>query len=546
METGNNEIGQKKSKNIKHLWMPIAFAGAVIVGVLVGNLLATNAQNNREATECCNPDGKIDMLLNLIDLQYVDTIDRYALTEKVIPEILSNLDPHSTYIPADELQIVNDDLGSSFSGIGIQFNIQRDTIMVVAVIHGGPSEKLGIRPGDRIVEVDDSSFVGKNINSDMVVKKLRGPKDTKVKVGIKRIGADDILHYTITRGEVPTNSVDASYLLNEKTGYIKVSKFGSSTYDEFYEALSKLKMQGAASYIVDLRENSGGYLESAILMINEFLGNGEMIVYTEGKAQKREDAVADGSGEFQNVPLAVLIDEWSASASEIFAGAIQDNDRGVVIGRRSFGKGLVQQQIPMRDGSAVRLTIARYYTPAGRCIQKPYADKDEYQNEVFERYLNGELDSDSAKAAPDSLKFYTKGGRTVYGGGGITPDVIVTRDTIGVTPYYTKLHNTGTLYEYAFRYVDEHREQLSKMDEETLSAHLDKQPLASLAMAYGEQKNIKSEKTVAKQTKDLIQRKVKIYVVRDVLGDKAFFKIANQTDNVVKTALAELEKNNVK
>lgn len=538
------EIQSEKSKSYLKILLPIAFACAVVVGVLIGNILANNALEGKSANErSSSSTGKLDMLMNLIDIQYVDTIDRDELTEKVIPEILSNLDPHSVYIPADELQMVNDDLGASFSGIGVQFNIQRDTIMVIAVVHGGPSERLGLMPGDRIVEVNDTAFVGKDINSDMVVKKLRGPKGTKVKVGIVRFGTDEMLHYTITRGDVPTNSVDASYMLDEKTGYVKVSKFGSATYEEFYESLQKLKMQGATSYIVDLRENSGGYLESAIAMINEFLHAGDMIVYTKGKAQKREDAVADGAGEFQDAPLAVLIDEWSASASEIFAGAIQDNDRGVVVGVRSFGKGLVQQQIPLRDGSAVRLTIARYYTPSGRCIQKPYANKDEYEKEVLTRYESGELlSADSVKTSADSVKYYTTGGRVVYGGGGIMPDVFAARDTTGRCPYYVRLWNTGVIYEYAFRYVDEHRATLSAMDKATLVAYLDKQPLLEKMMEYGKSKKIETKQSLTADNKKLITRRVKEYIVRDVLGDEAFYEVLNETDNVVKAAKAELEK----
>lgn len=530
---------------MKKILIPITFAGAVIVGILIGNILAENANKNHlipDNTPAVN--GKIDMLLSLIDMQYVDTVDRFELTEKIIPDILSNLDPHSVYIPEDELQIVNDDLGSSFSGIGIQFNIQRDTIMVISVIRGGPSEKAGLMPGDRIVTVDDSSFVGKSINSDKAVKKLRGPKNTKVKVGIKRFGTDEVFDYTITRGDIPTNSVDASYLIEKNIGFIKVGKFGSATYDEFVEALIKLKMKGAEKFIIDLRENSGGYLQSAIFMINEFLKSGEMIVYTEGKAQKREDAIADGSGEFQDAPIVVLIDEWSASASEIFAGAIQDNDRGTVIGRRSFGKGLVQEQIPMRDGSAVRLTIARYYTPSGRCIQKPYDDIDKYEKEVLERYVNGELDSDSVRNPQDTVKYYTKNGRVVYGGGGITPDIIITRDTIGVSPYYIKLHNTGTLYEYAFRYVDGKRKELSAMSAAELYKYLDKEPLAQLAMEYGTAKKITTTLPVKKETKELIQQRVKEYVVKDVLDDEAYFTILNQNDNIIKAALKELNKKN--
>ena len=429
---------------MKKILMPIAFALTAIAGVVIGNLLSYNSIEKKSEFASHAGRSKLDMVLGLIDRQYVDTVDVNDLTEKAIPVLLANLDPHTVYIPADELQMVNDDLEASFSGIGVQFNIQRDTVMVVAVIHGGPSEKIGILPGDRIVEVDDSSFVGKSVTNEKVVKKLRGPKNTKVKVVVKRYGADEVLHYTITRGDVPTTSIDARYLIEPSVGYVKVNKFGTSTYEEFYKALSSLSSSGAQSFIIDLRENSGGYLESAIAMINEFLGRDELIVYTEGKAHSRQTSKAYGDGDFQNASVAILIDEWSASASEIFAGAIQDNDRGIVVGRRSFGKGLVQQQIPMSDGSALRLTIARYYTPSGRCIQKPYSDKEGYAIEVFERYKNDDVNSDSVRA--DTLKYFTKMGRVVYGGGGITPDVVVPIDTVGANAYYRKLYNTGTLY----------------------------------------------------------------------------------------------------
>ena len=542
----NNNIENEDSSNNrfsnKKILLPILFSFAIVLGIFIGNKLATNTQNKPIQSDYTSSGGKLDMLFNLIDLQYVDTIDKEQLTERVITETLSDLDPHSTYIPADELQLVNDDLESSFSGIGIQFNIQRDTIMVVAVIHGGPSEKLGIQPGDRNIEINDSSSVGKGISSDQVIKKLRGPKGTKVKVGIQRFGADEKLHYTIVRGDVPTKSVDVSYMIQKNVGYIKVSKFGSSTYEEFYDALTKLSDEGATSFIVDLRENSGGYLMAATAIVNEFLQLNNLIVYTEGKAQKREDIYANGYGSYKKTPLAVLIDEWSASASEIFAGAMQDNDRAIIIGRRSFGKGLVQKQFEMTDNSAIRLTIARYYTPSGRCIQKPYNDKDEYQKEVYKRYTNGELDSDTIKTINDSVKYYTTKGRVVYGGGGITPDIIIARDTIGVTPYYTKLHNTGTIYEYAFRYVDEHRNSLSSMDYAQLTTYLDKQPLAQLTMQYGTKKGITEDRNISFVTKELIQRRSKEYIVRNILGDEGFYELVNKSDNMVKAALEHLSK----
>lgn len=531
---------------MKKIVIPIVVSLAAVFGFVIGSVLSKNELQHPQKVSNLNVDGKLDLLLNLIDLQYVDTVNRDELVESAIPKILAELDPHSVYIPAEDLQIVNDDLDKSFSGIGVQFNIQKDTIMIVAVISGGPSERLGILPGDRIVTVDDSLFVGPAITNDKVMKRLRGPKGTKVKVGVKRSSSEELLSFEIVRGDIPLHSIDASYMLQDKVGYVKVSKFGSGTYDEFVEALTNLRIEGAERYIVDLRGNSGGYLDAAILMTNEFLKEGDLIVYTEGKAEKRRDAVADGRGVFAQTPVAVLIDEWSASASEIFAGAIQDNDRGVVVGRRSFGKGLVQQQIPLRDGSAIRLTIARYHTPSGRCIQKPYSDKDEYDMDILNRYLHGEMDDkDSIKALPDSLKFFTTQGRVVYGGGGISPDVFVPRDTIGMTSYYTKIYNGGILYDYTFEYVDKNREKLALYKDFTsLLNYLNTQNLADELVQFAQGRGIPKNDKMYAESKALMQNRIKAYILRSMLGDEAFYPVFNENDIVIRVALQELSNNN--
>lgn len=531
---------------MKKIVIPIVVSLAAVFGFVIGSVLSKNELQHTQKVSNLNVDGKLDLLLNLIDLQYVDTVNRDELVESAIPKILAELDPHSVYIPAEDLQIVNDDLDKSFSGIGVQFNIQKDTIMIVAVISGGPSERLGILPGDRIVTVDDSLFVGPAITNDKVMKRLRGPKGTKVKVGVKRSSSEELLSFEIVRGDIPLHSIDASYMLQDKVGYVKVSKFGSGTYDEFVEALTNLRIEGAERYIVDLRGNSGGYLDAAILMTNEFLKEGDLIVYTEGKAEKRRDAVADGRGVFAQTPVAVLIDEWSASASEIFAGAIQDNDRGVVVGRRSFGKGLVQQQIPLRDGSAIRLTIARYHTPSGRCIQKPYSDKDEYDMDILNRYLHGEMDDkDSIKALPDSLKFFTTQGRVVYGGGGISPDVFVPRDTIGMTSYYTKIYNGGILYDYTFEYVDKNREKLALYKDFTsLLNYLNTQNLADELVLFAQGRGIPKNDKMYAESKALMQNRIKAYILRSMLGDEAFYPVFNENDIVIRVALQELSNNN--
>ncbi|MBO5829594.1 MAG: S41 family peptidase [Paludibacteraceae bacterium] len=531
---------------MKKIVIPIIVSFAAVFGFVIGSVLSKNELQHTQKVSSLNVEGKLDLLLNLIDLQYVDTVNRDELVESAIPKILAELDPHSVYIPAEDLQIVNDDLDKSFSGIGVQFNIQKDTIMIVAVISGGPSERLGILPGDRIVTVDDSLFVGPSITNDKVMKRLRGPKGTKVKVGVKRSSSEELLTFEIVRGDIPLHSIDAAYMMQDKVGYVKVSKFGSGTYDEFVEALTNLRIEGAERYIVDLRGNSGGYLDAAILMTNEFLKEGDLIVYTEGKAEKRRDAVADGRGGFAQTPVAVLIDEWSASASEIFAGAIQDNDRGVVIGRRSFGKGLVQQQISLRDGSAIRLTIARYHTPSGRCIQKPYSDKDEYDMDILNRYLHGEMDDkDSIKALPDSLKFFTTRGRIVYGGGGISPDVFVPRDTIGMTSYYTKIYNGGILYDYTFEYVDKNREKLALYkDFTTLLNYLNSQNLADELVQFAQDRGIPKNDKMYADSKALMQNRIKAYILRSILGDEAFYPVFNENDVVIRVALQELSNNN--
>lgn len=528
--------------------MPLAFATAVIVGLWMGNRMNLGSQNSCLQTDEDSPivrgngGGEIEMLLNFIETVYVDTVDKKKLSEEAIVKIMSGLDPHSSYIPADELQMVNDDLKGSFSGIGVQFNLQNDTIMVVSVISGGPSEKVGVQPGDRIVEVDDSAFVGKGITTEKVVKKLRGKKGTKVKIGVMRFGVDEVVHFTIKRDDIPTNSVEAFYMIEDGVGYVKVDKFGDNTDEEFFNALSSLKKMGANCFIVDLRGNSGGFLYTVTSMVNEFLEKNALIVYTEGKAFPREESRAMGTGRFQNDSIVVLIDEFSASASEIFAGAVQDNDRGMVIGRRSFGKGLVQNQFQLSNGSAIRLTIARYYTPSGRCIQKPYRDKEKYQEEIYDRYKDGEMDSDTIGIKGDSVKYYTTKGRVVYGGGGITPDYIVTRDTVGLTTYYTKLISSGSIYDCAFRFLDERRKTISSMSFDELCSYLDKQPLCDIAIDFAEKKGVKKDKEIRTETRDHISKRMKECIVRNAMGTEAYYKVVNQSDKMIDFTLKKLKR----
>ena len=533
---------------------PIIASLALALGITLGVMLprenqASNSHNSN--TEISNtqvstfPMGsnnfnKLNYLLFLLKSMYVDSIKTEELTEKIIPLVLEELDPHSTYVPKDEVEMANDDLEGSFSGIGVQFNIQNDTIMVVDVISGGPSEKVGILPGDRIIEVNDSSFVGKDINNNKVLKTLRGKKDTKVNVGIKRNSSKETLYFTITRGDIPVNSVDIAYPITPKIGYIKVSRFGANTYNEFVTELTKLKKMGCEEFMIDLRYNSGGYLHAAIKMINEFLEKGELIVYTEGRSYPREDAIANGKGMFKDIKVCVLINEWSASASEIFAGAIQDQDRGIIIGRRSFGKGLVQQQMPLLDGSEVRLTIAHYYTPSGRSIQKPYegGNLEEYEKDILNRYEHGEFFSSDSIVASDSIKYYTKNGRVVYGGGGIMPDYFVPQDTTSHTPYYTEAQNKGYIYSFAFQYSDKNRSTLKKFKEyNQLCEYLDKENINLQFYKFAESKGLTSETAGQTECADEINNILKAYICRNIIGDKAFYPILNSRDETIIKAL---------
>ncbi|MDD4198766.1 MAG: S41 family peptidase [Paludibacter sp.] len=535
----------------KNLSLVIIVLVALISGILLGNLISSRHYQHFDNTfsdifhNISRSDNKISELLQLIDEYYVDTVDINNLTEEMAIELIAKLDPHSVYIPAKDLEIVNNELEGSFSGIGVQFNIQNDTIMIISVISGGPSEKAGLLAGDRIVMVDDSVFSGKNITNEKVLRKLRGAVNTKVKLGIKRQGTKELLGYTITRGQIPVSSIDISYMVAPTTGLIKVNKFGETTYSEFLTAIAKLKKEGATSFIIDLRENSGGYLDRAISMINEFLPAKQLIVYTEGKSYPRFDANSDGSGSCINNPVVVLIDEFSASASEIFAGAIQDNDRGTIIGRRSFGKGLVQQQKPLSDGSAIRLTVAKYYTPSGRSIQKPYqnGNNEDYNMDIYNRFLHGEFYTRDSIQQADTVVYKTRSGRTVYGGGGIMPDIFIPRDTTEFTPYLNKVVNYAHLYQFAFAYTDKNRQQLSKYkDWKAMVGYLDSQNLLQEFVAYAEDKGVKAVPKEIKQSENFILTHLKAYISRNILGDPGFFPILFIDDETVNKAIEVLKK----
>ncbi len=533
-----------KLGNMKKAIIPLIVAIALAVGILVGNLFAVRSgvavlrQNGFQRT-----DNKITDMLSLIDQVYVDSVQSDSLVELVMPLIVRQLDPHSAYIPASDLVAVNEELAGSFGGIGVQFSLQNDTIHVVEVIAGGPSERAGLQAGDRIVEVNDTAFVGSSLTNERVMKRLRGPKNTQIKLGIVRAGSPDVLHFDIIRGDIPSISVYGPCMVAPKIGYINVSKFGADTYWEFLTALSALHKKSAQAVIIDLRGNSGGYLDAATNMLNEFLAKNDLLVYVEGKAYPRESTYANGNGTFTNMKIAVLVDEFSASASEIFAGAIQDNDRGVIIGRRTFGKGLVQNQMQFADGSALRLTVARYYTPSGRCIQKPYerGKIENYEEEMLNRYLHGEMFSQDSIHQNDTVAYHTKKGRTVYGGGGIMPDIFVARDTTGYSPYFAALANGGHIYQFALQYTEQHRETLKKFgDWQSLTKHLDQQKVYDQLVAAAIAKGITGSDKDKSISQKAIQQNLYSYIIRNVLGDIDFYSYAATFDTTILRAVEEL------
>ena len=532
---------------MKKYLFPTLTIVCLLLGFLIGNAVSNkvNAQRfyiqNGQLFQ--QPESKIDQLIQLMDQAYVDKIDVDSITDDVMMEFVKRLDPHSAYIPKEDLEMVNSELSASFSGIGVQFSIQNDTVQVVAVISGGPCEGMGILAGDKIVMVNDSNFTGKTISNEKVMHALRGPKGTEVKISVMRSGSDEVYDFTITRGDIPVHSVDAKFIIEEKgqkIGFVRVNRFGENTYDEFIAALASLKGQGATAYIVDLRENSGGYMDQAIKMANEFLSKGDLIVYSEGRAYPRYEARSNGSGRFQRDSLVVLIDNFSASASEIFAGAMQDNDRATIIGRRSFGKGLVQQQIPFEDGSAIRLTVARYYTPSGRCIQKPYklGEGEDYAMDLIERFEHGEFYSADSVHFADTTVYRTKKGRIVRGGGGIMPDVFVGRDTTLNTPYFNIVVNRAYTYQFAYQYTDRHRKELNQYtDWQSLEKHLLTANWVPEFVAFAKEKGVEPNPEQLAKSKPLLVRLVNAYIVRNILNDEGFFPLYERDDDVTKEAI---------
>lgn len=518
-------------------WFPLVGALLLVAGMWIGYLLA-------DGDRLTPAQKKLNEIFAIIQDEYVEEINEDSLVEMVIPELLRNLDPHSMYIAVKDLEKVNRDLESSFFGVGIQFQLMQDSICVVEVVSGGPAEHVGLLAGDRIIEVDGKRMTGKDITTEDVMNALRGEKDTEVVVTVKRSTSPRPLTFTIVRGEIPSVSVDASYLINDTTGYVRVNKFAANTYAEFIQAINALRVKGARNYILDLRGNTGGLLDQAILMANEFLPPMRSIVNVKGrKAEEDANWLSDGQGIFPYDRLVILVDEFTASSSEIVAGAVQDNDRGLIIGRRTFGKGLVQRGITLSDSSQIRLTVQRYYTPSGRCIQKDYTPgaNDDYQSEILDRYSNGEVFSADSIKVDESNVFETVCGRKVYGGGGIIPDVFVPSDTAYVTSYYLSVANSGILNKFAYEYADLNRADLSKArDVQQLLRLLppDNVLLAAL-VDYAAQNGVAKRWYYINISAPLIVNQLKALIARDILGMNAYFEIVNEKDPVVLEAVRQ-------
>ncbi|MBD5332327.1 MAG: S41 family peptidase [Bacteroides sp.] len=520
------------------VWMPLALAVALVAGMWIGKSVLTSRAGWDSRT-------KLDTILDMISDNYVDEIDTDSILEATLPSLLSQLDPHSVYIPASDLQSVNEELEGSFSGIGISFNMMGDTINILEIISGGPSERAGLLPGDRIVTIDDSIVAGQKWPNSKVMKHLRGPKGTVVNLGVKRHTTDELLSFEVTRDDIPVTSIDAAYFIDDDTGLVKINKFGATTFSEFLTNMITLKAQGAKRFIIDLRGNTGGFMDHAVLMANEFLPAGSPIVSMKGEHTKRGGlTVADGSGSLKDAQVVVLIDEISASASEIFAGALQDNDRGLIVGRRSFGKGLVQNQFQLPDSSALRLTIARYYTPSGRCIQKTYAPGVDYERELLNRYEHGELYSADSIHQDKSLAYETVHGRTVYGGGGITPDLFVPNDSSGITSWYINVVNAGLIQKFTFDYTDRNRDQLSASSDgiDLVDNYLpDDDTLLSEFVAYTRNEGgITPRWYYINLSRDLLVNQLKALIARNIHGVQGYYEVWNLTDPTVDAALNAL------
>ena len=527
------------------LILPTVVAVSIAVGILLGGVVFKNTPPVPRRGNLVAPgSGKLNMLLSLIENRYVDTVSMDSITEKTIPFILEDLDPHSVYVPAKDMAQMNESLDGEFDGIGVMFNMATDTVIVLNVINSGPSSKVGVLGGDRIITINDTMVAGVKMRQDEVMKRLRGPRGSKVKLGIQRVGVKDLVPITVTRGVIPIYCINAAYMIGPETGYIVFAQFSRNAHKELMDAVDRLKAQGMKKLILDIRSNPGGFLDQAIEIANEFLPARKMIVYTVERGGEQSRQYSNGKGRLQDIELAVLVDEGSASSSEILAGALQDNDRGTIIGRRTFGKGLVQEQIPFPDGSAVRLTIARYYTPSGRSIQKPY-DKgsEDYNNDLMNRYEHNEMFSADSIHFADSLKYFTAGGRTVYGGGGIMPDRFVPADTTDITPYLREVTGRNILYRFTIEYADRHRNELNRITTlPELDAFFAKDPgLLSEFIRYAARAGVAPKASQIERSKAIILSQIKAYVGRNTpLEDNAFYHALQGIDSTIQQALKEM------
>lgn len=524
-------------------FVPLYISIGVVAGILLGSFFANHFSGNRLSI-INNSSNKVMDLFHLVDDQYVDSVKIPDLVERALPQILKELDPHSTYISADDVEASMQELKGSFSGIGVQFTLYHDTIRVVKVIKGGPSERVGLMPGDRIVTINGETYVGDTITNDGTMKRLKGPGGTLAKLGVKRAGKKGLLTFHITRGDVPVRTVDAVYMVTPAIGYIRISSFGDTTYAEFLAALASLQSQGFENLVLDLRGNPGGYMESAIQIANEFLPKNALIVYTEGRKSQRREYRTDGRGIYQSLPLVVLVDETSASASEILAGAMQDNDRATIVGRRSFGKGLVQVPIEFPDGSMLRLTTARYYTPSGRCVQKPYkpGQDEAYEADLLLRAEHGEYYSaDSVHHVGE--QFHTRLGRTVYGGGGIDPDFFIPRDTTGITSYFKDAYFNGYIFQYAYDFVDSNRAKLGACANlaEVLRL-LSRLKIVDRFVSYAATAGLKPRNLMIQRSRKLLQTYLYTAIISDVRDENEAAEYANREDPATRKAVELLQK----
>lgn len=535
-------MASEKNSAVRNCWILVLVVAAALVGLMLGRSAGKNAATNELSNMLTSGgmtfgNGKMQTIINLIENCYVDQVDIDSIEDVVIPIMLKELDPHSVFIPRKDLEKVTGELKSNFGGIGIMFNLYNDTVSVISVIAGGPSSALGVQPGDKIIKVNGYDFTGSWINNQTVLDSLRGEIGTRVKITVAR-GEGTEIEYDVVRDEIPLTSVVSSYEIAKGVGYIKIDRFAERTYEEMLQSIARLKVQGCKKLIVDLRSNSGGFLNVVQAMCNEFLNKNELIVYTEGSHQRREEVRANGAGSCRDIELEVLIDEYSASASEIFAGAMQDNDRGVIIGRRSFGKGLVQTEMPLPDGSAIRLTVARYHTPSGRCIQKPYDHGDDaYYEDINKRYKSGELFSADSIRADSSLVFHTVKGRTVYGGGGIVPDVFVPYDTTSASKYLYRLRAKRLIYEYALGEVEKCRTKLEKTTMPEATGYLKSHDYMDGLVAYAQSHGVAAPAKIDPFERTIIENEVRAYILQAVNNEWGIYPFINCMDPAIEKAL---------